>query len=181
MAVHVHWVNKCRTISAKDRQIHLPSQSMRSCVCEWMWYGLRGNRTKKNYSFTRICYTFQWWWQSSRHYTVIQWTSNNELHEYTCNLLICLICPTIRRAWLSLCHFEMNARHVCETVYWMLLAGWRHNLFDDVDTDCYDENWSPRFGRVHVSSVEWLTNAAAAATNASAPKLHGTSRWNRKM
>lgn len=75
--------------------------AVRVCVC--VWFGLRpsANWTMKNY-FVR---------SNMLHISVMMpvvpplypfnSTPTIERHEYTCNLLICLICPKIRWGWLS--------------------------------------------------------------------------------
>lgn len=45
-----------------------------------------------------------------------------ERHEYTYNLLICLICPKIRWAWLSIRMHAIAIYAECGSVYWMYLT-----------------------------------------------------------
>lgn len=100
--------------------------AVRVCVCVCcLAFGHRPIERWKTISFVRICYTCQWWCQSSRHY-IRSTQPTIERHEYTCNLLICLICPKIRWAWLSLskgCTLQLDTwRSVGLSLYWMYVT-----------------------------------------------------------
>lgn len=101
MAVHFHCTNKRRTISALDRQIHAPSMPYVS-----VWFGLRAIERRKTIfirsNMVQISMMMPIVPALYRYSTTTPTTTTNDKrHEYTCNLLICLICSTLCWARLS--------------------------------------------------------------------------------
>lgn len=149
---------------------------VRLCVCVCGLATGQSNEEKLSiFVRVRICYTFLVMMPIDPALYRYSTTTNDERHEYTCNLLICLIYgpyDSLSLTWLSIdCYYRVGNGYAWYGACLLNVTVWCHNLFDDFDTDCYDENWSPMC----------LPHSTAAAV-AWMPKLNRTRpRWNRKM